>query len=1133
MHEETECDATGYETTCQTRIRLHFARPSRDSESRFAAGREHLMLGDGIRRNIASVTKEERDRLRDAILVLQTRLFPGAKTDPIPGAVTYWFKQDEIHDGTHVHFCPAFLPWHRELVSRFESMLREIDPALSLHYWDWTADPQALTDLDGKPLNLFTSDFMGNAIGPGSAEIEIGEPWKTAGFYGGSGPLRDNTGNPADPPQIVTRQVGVHAPLINPNDEQTLLSALDFVEFDNQMEGSGVNLHGQGHSYIGGNLLNPHLSFRDPFVFLMHSNVDRLFAMWQRQPTHRERLDPVQLYKAQSTGHDGFENTKGGDRTTIDPPGTPNEPCDGDVAACLQPWWGILSPLEPWAGPGDIAQTSATGTILNVKSVRPWAAPENQQVFMDSRDPTVVVPASYDTVPHATYIIVNRDTFSRSEVAAKGSQAAFAYAFSVIYEGFMPRELGATNTPLPNPPPSLPAVTFNGASHMSAVNPTASYEDPSGAVDVPQRIMISYDLLFATADDFPTAAGGESTVTMQASLTYDVDTGTGGSVVQQTATTTIELLLVNQPNPYILHTESGDPSPYWLSVDTRVFQMKVGSLPLAGVNQGDMDADSNAPFAFIQNVISAFNHLPDDSSHPFRSQLSEDETASQLELSQKVGGERVYNYVVAKVRYLAPTGVPAANVSVFFRVFSTAVSALDYDAAAGPTGNYRRTGNVNGSSVPLLGVENDSRGVPETACIPFFATARIDTSTKAMTMQPPDSPNIQPIDGTGSENMAYFGAWLDMNLAPGDPHYREFPLTPSGVSNWPDGPYSGALSSLQQLMLGTHHCVVAELFFWPPGTTGDPIPHSASPVSSNRLAQRNLVLVRSGNPGYPATHTVQHSFIVKPSPLLIEEQTLTASPPTTSAVVAEAKTTDRSKRSATAVMSSAAVVSTLVHPDELIMRWHNVPRTAEATIYMPEIETDEILALSALRQHPLVLAKVDAHTLRCRLSDVTFIPLPPRHGTVAGLLSVRLPEGIRAGDVFRFSVEQCSGRTRRTTGAFQMTIPVLPDGEILRDETRKLAVMRYVQSAIPVASRWYSIFVRYLDQIAARVRAFGGDPDAVKPSPDGGEGTPTVYPPPAAICPPDLFALNIPWKECDFEGELELKLRFHRKADRR
>src|SRR5262249_1914868 len=159
--------------------------------------------------------------------------------------------------------------------------------------------------------------------------------------------------------------------------------------------------------------------------------------------------------------------------------------------------------------------------------------------------------------------------------------------------------------------------------------------------------------------------GDEKVVNMQASLGYNVDTGTGGTVVPLTEITNAELLLVNQPNPYMVDTEPGDPSPYWLSVDTRVFQRRTTDPPLAGVTQTDMDANNNAPFDFIQGVISAFNSFnpanPADPSHPFLTQLSEDETASQLELSQKVGGQRVYNYAVAKVRYLAPGGMNPVN----------------------------------------------------------------------------------------------------------------------------------------------------------------------------------------------------------------------------------------------------------------------------------------------------------------------------------------------------------------------------------------------------------------------------------------------------------------------------------------
>jgi len=65
-----------------------------------------------------------------------------------PGGVNWWFKQDEIHQATHVHGGPEFLPWHREITNRFEALLREINPQLSLHDWDFKEDPRALPNAD-------------------------------------------------------------------------------------------------------------------------------------------------------------------------------------------------------------------------------------------------------------------------------------------------------------------------------------------------------------------------------------------------------------------------------------------------------------------------------------------------------------------------------------------------------------------------------------------------------------------------------------------------------------------------------------------------------------------------------------------------------------------------------------------------------------------------------------------------------------------------------------------------------------------------------------------------------------------------------------------------------------------------
>ncbi len=125
-----------------------------------------MALGDGIRRNIAHVSPEERAMLRDAFTGLTQHTFGGNREDNPPGGVNWWFKQDEIHKVTHVHHGPEFLPWHREIVNRLEEMLRTIQPLVSLHYWNWTQDPRAIpnANLGGGwtgTLNLFKSDFMG------------------------------------------------------------------------------------------------------------------------------------------------------------------------------------------------------------------------------------------------------------------------------------------------------------------------------------------------------------------------------------------------------------------------------------------------------------------------------------------------------------------------------------------------------------------------------------------------------------------------------------------------------------------------------------------------------------------------------------------------------------------------------------------------------------------------------------------------------------------------------------------------------------------------------------------------------------------------------------------------------------
>jgi hypothetical protein len=345
-----------------------------------------MALGDGIRRNIAHVDPSERALFRDALLELNRRRFPGSRTDsPIPGGVTVWFKQDEIHQATHVHGTPEFVPWHRELCNRLEEMLREVDPRLSLHYWDWTQDPRSIpgANLGGGTtgtLDLFTPDFMGYG---GSAPAPIGPPWQNAsapwrsdGFYvPGASPDRDSSGNPADPPDTVTRFVdGAPASVSDDND---IIDALDYPTMWARLK----VVHDAMHGFVA--MGGQHISFRDPFVFLLHSNVDRLYAMWQTQPGHADRLDPATVYGGDGVSPSALDNA-----------------------------------IEPWSG--------------TPPTVRPFAPPENEVDAKTYKHPSVVRPPCYDTLPiHPATVTLETPSITFNDVP-EGETAARAIVFSAI-----------------------------------------------------------------------------------------------------------------------------------------------------------------------------------------------------------------------------------------------------------------------------------------------------------------------------------------------------------------------------------------------------------------------------------------------------------------------------------------------------------------------------------------------------------------------------------------------------------------------------------------------------------------------------------------------------------------------------
>ena len=221
-------------------------------------------------------------------------------------------------------------------------------------------------------------------------------------------------------------------------------------------------------------------------------------------------------------------------------------------------------------------------------------------------------------------------------------------------------------------------------------------ENP-GAPDTPQRIAFTVQVSFTDTSAF-TAETRQ--IFAQASL----------AGLQDVAV--IELL--KQPNPYMM-----DGATSWLSTDVRVFQLRPGEkINSSNVTLGNPDSNVNAPFTYIQGLLGELRGNGNNPAAAFEN-ISQDEQASQLELSRTVNGQRVLNFAVAKVRYRAQSQ-DASDVRVFFRTFNTMVSDLSYTTnALADVQNYRRT---TAGTIPLLGTNEFFSGAGnQITSVPYFA----------------------------------------------------------------------------------------------------------------------------------------------------------------------------------------------------------------------------------------------------------------------------------------------------------------------------------------------------------------------------------------------------------------------------
>jgi tyrosinase len=245
------------------------------------------------------------------------------------------------------HRGPHFLPWHRAYLLDFERELQRIDPQVTLPYWrfDETAE------------NVFDARFMGETkqvspsiATPPSVKFVSGHPlsaWvidSLPGIARGASFNAKTDPAPGVPDPDPSRDFSVIS------QDLTLALGDVYAEFD-AMEGKP---HGAAHVSFVGPISVISTAPQDPLFFLLHCNVDRLWALWEWLKRHRLPVDP-DAYDQDSAAQKGrklqdtlwpWDGDKKNGRPKFPPPRIGLPSSDSTTAPGAQPTVGSMIDLD-------------------------------------------------------------------------------------------------------------------------------------------------------------------------------------------------------------------------------------------------------------------------------------------------------------------------------------------------------------------------------------------------------------------------------------------------------------------------------------------------------------------------------------------------------------------------------------------------------------------------------------------------------------------------------------------------------------------------------------------------------------------------------------------------------------------
>ncbi|WP_406187959.1 tyrosinase family protein [Streptomyces sp. NBC_01006] len=199
------------------------------------------------------------------------------------------FTADHYAVGSGAHGSPGFFVWHRYFLRQFEKALQEIDPSVSLPYWDVTRDSQA-----PERSFIFSESYMGGNGGSDGRGGALNAP-----FVGWRVPSA-NSG-------LVARYFSRGTTIPSWTAPEILNSYLDHRASYDAIRQQIESTFSRVHAGIGGN--NGDMSFmyttNDPIYWVFACFIDLVYAEWQKRHPDRTNDYPTDPKKTRIASYDG------------------------------------------------------------------------------------------------------------------------------------------------------------------------------------------------------------------------------------------------------------------------------------------------------------------------------------------------------------------------------------------------------------------------------------------------------------------------------------------------------------------------------------------------------------------------------------------------------------------------------------------------------------------------------------------------------------------------------------------------------------------------------------------------------------------------------------------------------------